>query len=487
MRRAPADSQTLEAAEITRAGPPSCAHARSLRSDRYRPTGGWLAPAWLHTAAVFVLFAALSWVSPVRNLSDSRYSLVLSESLLRGTGFALDPYFARPLDRRLYPGIAPDDDLPYQLERVGSHVYYGYPPGSSVLSLPFVAALNLGGVSTIRGLRRYDAAAELFMQGLIASLLMAGSTVVVLLTGRMLLPPSWSLAAVAVAALGTSVWSTASRALWSHTWQIFLLGIVVLLLVRLERGKDGGHPLLMGTLLAWAYVVRPLSLLSLCGVGLYLLCCHRRLLVRFSLSAGFWLVLFVAFSRWLYGTNLPGYFTTGEFSVARLAIGLPTSLISPSRGLLVFSPWLLWVAYLIARYRSRLPLPGLAALALALSGLHLLIVGSFRAWWAGYSYGPRFAADVLPWLILLGLLGLAAWRAGTGGAATRAGRLRWPELLVGALLAILSVLIQAPGALVPATVSWNRLMDVDQHPERVWDWSRPQSLAGFIGVQRSEP
>ena len=60
----------------------------------------------------------------------------------------------------------------------------------------------------------------------------------------------------------------------------------------------------------------------------------------------------------------------------------------------------------------------------------------------------------------------AAWRA---------------ALATGGVLLALSVFIQARGANVVTTRSWNRYPEtVDKQPARIWDWRYPQILAGWI-------
>src|SRR5712691_11043224 len=89
-------------------------------------------------AVVFVTTFALFLASPVRSLGDSFYSLMLDE------------HFKVPLDPQRYPGInGTRGPYPYQIETVGGHQYYYFPLGSSILSVPFVAAMRAVGVSTI--------------------------------------------------------------------------------------------------------------------------------------------------------------------------------------------------------------------------------------------------------------------------------------------------------------------------------------------------
>jgi hypothetical protein len=132
-------------------------------------------------------------------------------------------------------------------------------------------------------------------------------------------------------------------------------------------------------------------------------------------------------------------------------------LLSPNRGLFVFTPVMIfafWGAVQVWRRESglwlRLLTIGLAA--------HLVIHAGFREWWAGYTYGPRYFADVLPALVLLlayGLVPLCESRAFTAIAAT---------------LVAFGVVVQAIGIYL-ADDDWNQNpVPLEAAPARVWDW-----------------
>ena len=70
---------------------------------------------------VFTVLLVIFLASPVRIPTDSRYSTLVSEALLRHGSFALDPWFT---DR---------SSLPYQVEEIGGHVYSLYPPGGPII------------------------------------------------------------------------------------------------------------------------------------------------------------------------------------------------------------------------------------------------------------------------------------------------------------------------------------------------------------------
>jgi hypothetical protein len=140
-------------------------------------------------AIVFVTTFAVFLVSPVRPLADSYYSLLVSEQLLTRGSFTLDEHFTIPLDPRRYPGInGTRGPYPYQIETVDGHQYYFFPAGSSVLSLPFVAAMRAAGLSTIDRDGTYNRRGERGMQAVLASFLMAVLAVIFYATARLLLP-----------------------------------------------------------------------------------------------------------------------------------------------------------------------------------------------------------------------------------------------------------------------------------------------------------
>ena len=104
-----------------------------------------------HAMALLVFLVAflIFKSSPLHPINDSRYSMMLSQCLIDHRSFQLDHYAIPRL-----PAVAREDyvqngDL-YQLEQVGPHLYYFFPPGSSVLSVPFVLVANAFGISAVK-------------------------------------------------------------------------------------------------------------------------------------------------------------------------------------------------------------------------------------------------------------------------------------------------------------------------------------------------
>lgn len=427
-------------------------------------------------AVVFAVTLSVFLFSRIHQVADSHYSMLLSQSLVSRASFALDGY-ALPRHEPVWHGYYFKNGPIYQLEVADGRLYYHLPPGSSVLSAPFVAAFNLVGVSAAREDGSYDPRGEVMIEAGLAALLMAALAFVFFRTARLRLPLGWSVAAALGAAFGSQVYSTASRALWSDTWGILLLGVVVFLLLRDEAKGRGLNPVWLASLLAWTYFVRPTFGVHIAAVSVYLFISRRRLFLAYALTGAAWLALFVCYSWFHFGRLLPSYYGASRLGFDSFWEALAGNLVSPARGLLVYVPVLLYVAFLLIRHRATLSQRRLVWLSLAIIAGHLVTISSFNHWWGGHSFGPRFSTGLVPWFFLLAVLGLRAmldWREGHR-TIPRA------QLACGALLLLMSMFINTRGATSHATWLWNmRPAEIDQHPERLWDWTQPQFLAGML-------
>ncbi len=430
-------------------------------------------------SSIFLFVLAVFLISRVHQLADSNYSMLLSQSLIHHRSFTLDAYDI--------PRLSPTQQLfhisngpIYQLELIDNHIYYFWPPGTSVLSVPFVALMNWFGVSAAHADGTYNPEGEIRIQARLAALLMAALACIFYLSSRLMLPRGWSLLVSLGAVLGTQIWSTASRALWSETWGIFLLGIVILALIAQEIGTYRLRPALLASLLAWAYFSRPTFAVPIVAITVYILLYHRRVFVTYAAVGAGWFLVLAAYSWYHFGQLLPNYyFVYQHFGLSELGWALLGNLVSPSRGLLVFVPALLFVGYLLVRYWAILPLRRLVILSLVIVAAHLIIVSSHSPWYGGHCYGPRYSTGIVPWFFLLTVAGVDAYRRAHQGQTSRTRSFRRKlEASTGALLLLVSVTINALGATSHATWLWNsRPVNVDDAPERVWDWRHPQFLA----------
>jgi len=256
-----------------------------------------------------------------------------------------------------------------------------------------------------------------------ASLSVALSVVFVFLASRAFARRAAAVGIASAYALGTCVFSISSQALWQHGPNEMFLALGVLGLVRIERYL--GYAALSGAALGAATWCRPTSALVVVAVGVHLLLTHRRALVAFILGGLPLAAALLAYNLHYFGQPLAfgqmmlehvAREKTGAASMWQtpLAEGAAGLLLSPSRGLFVYSPFLLlapagaWVAWRHAKFAALRPL-SVAVLAI------WLVEFKHFDWWGGWSFGYRHIVDTTTLLALfllptLGWVGARWWR-----------------------------------------------------------------------------
>jgi hypothetical protein len=429
---------------------------------------------------IFLLAFLVFKSSRMHPINDSKYSMMLTQCLIEHRSFKLDHYAVPRLQPVVRGDYVQNGDI-YQIEQIGPHLYYFFPPGSSVLSIPFVALGKLFGLSAVKPDGSFNLAGETKIELLLAALLMSVLAAVFFYTARLLLPVYPGILVTIGGALGTQIWSTASRAMFTDTWAVLLLGVVIYCLLANAARGTRLRPVLMASLLAWTYFVYPSYAVHIIAISLYLFSVlNKRQSIEYIATGMVWAAGLVAYSWYNFGALLPNYFRPGRLLFGKFWTALPGNLISPSRGFVIFVPAVIFIAYALIRYRRFVPHPRLAAAGIAAMLAQLITISGFDHWWGGHSYGPRLMTASVPWLVLLATLGLSAMRESK--ERLQLGRFEWiATSIIGLLLLAASIFINARGALSPATNIWNSLPEnVDVKPERIWDWRQPQFLAGLI-------
>jgi hypothetical protein len=419
---------------------------------------------------VFLFSLAIFLISPVVQVSDSRYTALLSECLLHHGSPELDEYYKVPVPWLTGLAHRPDEANEYQLEKARGHVTYFFPHGSSILSMPLVAVMNAAGISAATTDGRLNLAGEIKIERVIASLLMAALTCVFFAMAAMMLPLTWSFVVALGASMGSQILSTASRGLWSHTWELFLCGLIAFSLLNAAHRKQRIRPVWLATLVAWAFFVRPTGAAAIVAVSGYVWWVHRRELIAYAAALTGWLAAFAGYWWLVFNTVLPSYFLATQTNPSSFIEGFAGNLIGPSRGLFVFVPSTLFVFYLVVRYRKHVIHRSLALYAFVqIIALAIIIARFYRG--QGYSYGPRYFAEAIPSFVLLAILGLDAMRRAKEPSPHRI------EIAAAIFLVAVSVAMNARGAWSFAGLDWtlDRQSSLD-----VFDWRYPQFLAGLI-------
>ncbi|MGL6096554.1 MAG: hypothetical protein ACRC7O_12240 [Fimbriiglobus sp.] len=446
------------------------------------------------------------WSPGVPQMTDGCYSLAVTELLLTRGTVRLDA--ALPADSvamAKLPGFDPNNfGLPYHCVRVPADagkglaggVYYGYPLGSSLLSAPAVAYYRAARGLTCLGPDGYvltDPAdkklGEIPLHLRVAALVTAAAVGVFFLILRAFVPAGVAALLAAGFATGSMAWSTLSRSMWSHTWAVLLTALAVLALIRLARRaetslrSDVRYGLGLGTLLFGMYFVRPQTAISALGVLAYLLFWNRRSLAVTIPTGLAWVGVLAGWSLSTFGTPLPpSLYSSDALNWKDPAFRFAGLLASPSRGLLVFCPYLLAFASLLIAYRKSLPERRLLLPAGIAIGGYVVMFTGYLGWHAGYSYGPRYFSDVLPWFVLVGGIAVGGWL--TAAAS------RWRKILEAVVLVACFAwagFAHSRGAISVTAWEWNYSAHTNEEHERLaTDWAHPQFLAGLTFTVKSD-
>jgi len=435
-------------------------------------------------AALFFIVFFVHSLCPVGSMSDSRWTIPVALSLLDRGDTNLDEYSALIEKDDHYGVECVESGGAASFGKCSGHYYNWYPVAVPVLASPVVFALRKMVLLLSPLLRRFadPALAPIrfaFLTGdfiggrslvevVAASFFVALTTVVIFFIGRLFLPDSYSAFLALIFAFATSAWSTASRALWQHGPSMLMLSLVLYLLLTADRQPWRVAPAAIP--LALSYLLRPSNALIVVVVSLYVATQHRRYLIAYLLCALPIGAAFLIFNESIYHRALPSYFLLRPappnfIQMVQAAMG---ALVSPSRGLLMFTPVFLfsiWGMIWALKTGWRRPLSGY--LTATVVGYWLLIAVYFRIWWGGHSYGPRYLSDITPFLVFFLIPPLMKWRESP----------QWPAAAAFAILLAVSGLIHSRGALRNDVCLWNvSPVNVDQNPVRVWDWRDPQFL-----------
>jgi hypothetical protein len=424
-------------------------------------------------AFVFVAFNANGREIPSADSQGAKFASVM---LVRRHTLTLDGVVGRA------PLLG--ERLAFQRDREGRwRNAYSLPP---VLEAAAVA-------SVLRGVRVLDLdapRAHATVAKLTASVLASVAALLAfLVASRFASAPVAALVAVGFA-LGTGVWPVASQTLWQHASVIWSVMAALWLWTRDDSQRGVVAHAAMGLLLGWAASARPqtIPMIAVLGVGMLLRATPRQR-AAWLVACAIPLTVFVGLNIEWFGHPFGKMreFETASLDIHRVTVtwqwpgpGLAGLLVSPSRGLLVFSP----IVLIVCAARASVAERSILRWTLAAAGVQLLVYSSFSVWWGGFGFGPRYLLDLLPTLVPA---------AAIGAARVAAGRPIW-RLTAAAALAW-SVAVAATGAFCYPHDRWNTdPASVDRFHERLWElrdsqiprcWARGLSPQNFALFERN--
>ncbi|HVR08643.1 MAG TPA: hypothetical protein VMW75_11400 [Thermoanaerobaculia bacterium] len=389
------------------------------------------------TAVLLTLAALVVYNLNFRVIQDGDTvpARLLPLALWRAGSVNLDPVAALA---SIVPPGKPYHDAYWLYRSPAGHLYSTYPIVTPLLVAPLyapaVAFLDWRGWEPWRLQNT-----SLRMEKLAASLLAATSVgLFFLLAGRTAVRPRAVLAAVAYG-FATETWVISSQALWLHgTGEL----LAVCALLAATALPTAGSLVAAGLAAGLLAVNRPPDAALAAGVLAYLVVRHRRRALwavgsAIAAAAPFALYNLAVFGHWAGGY---AWAVRGghPFMSHPLLPGVAGELFSPGKGLLIFSPFLAFLACRLRRRRSwrweedpaTAPAGGPAARdrllewAVAAAFVVQLYIFARADYRAGACYGPRYLTDVLPflvWLLVPVVARLRGWGLRAFVAAVAAG------------------------------------------------------------------
>jgi len=406
---------------------------------------------------IFLSVFTVNAGNPLTTSWDSSWTVHTSASLFKQGNADIDEYVISDRRIRWLQGN-------WTIKKAGGHYYTIFPLGVSVVAAPFVYIFNnfldLDIVKDWQQIERLSASCIVAICAMF----------IYLIAGKFLNKPR-SLLVTFIFAFCTSAWSIATRALWQHCPSMLMLTITLYFLI-LARKK----PYLIqfaGLSLAFAYLVRPLNILSAAGLSLYVLIFYRKYFLYYI----FWFLLiitpFLFHNLSVYGSLLPSYFvrrTWGiHISIFERLIG---NLISPSRGFFTFSPVLLFSLWGVFLKVSRKKLEKFDIFLLAVITLHWTAISLIPYWCGAASFGTRYFSDMVPYFVYFLIPAIP-------GVTKVAGMARRPASYVFLVFVVVSFFIHYRGATKEETWYWNiEPLDIKYCQERAWNFKDLQFLRG---------
>jgi hypothetical protein len=433
---------------------------RNFRAERWNQLDEATRARLIEARHAVILFLVI-WV--VYNSNSARVGMVdgmpapqMAISLLRQVNLDLDEY----------ADSNTKNDRQVGLMQANGHWVSRWPPGTALFCIPFYALPIALGLEV-------PSVAEEVLAKLTASTLTAASAVFIFLCLRRFASRRGATWMTIAYALGTAAFHISAQDTWTHTPAQFCLAAVLYIVVGEPRHR--GWHLLAGLLIGLMVAARPQSVALVLPLLLWVAYRNGILIGVWYALGGLLPALFLLGYNVHYFGN-PGFggyqeIIGGGWNPGGLPKALLGLLISPNRGALIFSPFLLFCVYGagvgLRHQESRYQTLALALVVGLISAL--LLTASWRAWHAVLSYGSRYSADALPYLALCGGFAIDRIRS----------RPLWRRVFAATV--VVSILIHSL-AVYWEVYSWNHMIARERSLKRrafeeaAWVTDKPQIL-----------
>jgi hypothetical protein len=328
------------------------------------------------------------------------------------------------------------------------------------------------------------------MEKIAASFITSAALVVFFAGLKEIVRKNIALITTLILAFGTCMWSINSQALWQHGMIALLFSILFYLVVRNEKQEDFRIYILLGIFSALLVFTRPSDMFLALPTFVYTAFRKRPYFLTYCVSGIITALPFLMYNESAAGNIFGGYGSLlSEFSFGFQAlVHLAGVLISPNRGLFIYTPIALLSLLGILKIKSRIKNPELQRLFYCFGIafiLEILVYSTFNCWWAGTTYGPRFFSGSLPLIFILAGIFLDSLGNSDKNDRRDSASARIVCLVIVSLI-LWSVFVQIVGAFYYPNGNWNDSPSTfmagpfaQTDTTRLWDFTDTQIFRTF--------
>ena len=348
------------------------------------------------------------------------------------------------------------------VDQINGHLYAHYPITPVIIALPFVWVSY-----EFSQIIHYDFISSIAIGGgkkcelFIAAFLTALSVILIYLIAKKFLTNRLAILSALIFAFCTPAWSTASTGLTVQSITLLISCILIFLLI-----KDDIKPItvaIIGFTAAIGCMTSPIYILIFILVVGFVFLKFQKYFLWLGAALLVIIPLFIYNSSIYYSLFGPTFYIS-NFSGDNALIAMLGNLISPARGIIIYSPIILFAIigiYLLAAHKK---LDACAWLFLIIICTGYILISCQFIWWGGWHFGAAELTCLFPFLIYFLIL-FFKWM--------KDQQKSMPVINITIIaLAVLSLFINYRGAASTAVAQWNFVpADVNEHTERLWQFN----------------
>jgi len=426
----------------------------------------------INSLKLILLFAFLVATFSIRSgymeIGETLVHRFVAHSMIFEHNFDLDEFKDFLMDK--YPFLIYDSEdgekIPYFLVKIKGHYYSTEGVGPAILGLPlYFIGLKIFNLS-------FNSVNMIILTKFIASCTIALSAVFIFLSARLLSDEKRAWMITFIYALCSGMWSITSQQFMQQTGSELFIAVSIFLFIKAFKSPQ--YIPCVGFILAASVLMRPTNVITMGIMTIYVLHLYRSQFLRYLLcSLPVMLFIFyynyahhgstLLFSLDIYN-NAGALYKTGssEMWSTPLVVGIIGQLLSPSRGLFIYSPVFIFsfisIIY-VWKNSEKIIYRYFSVIVVCILVMH----AKWYDWWGGWTFGNRTLNDCIPFLSILLVPFL--------DFVKRKKYIFWIFIVT----IILSFFVQIVGAFMYDN-GWNKNPNVDLYQERLWSWKDSQLL-----------